>query len=246
MLNRMIGIRLSIVGIFSFFKVPYNSLLMDSYLFPPKTTIVGMIGAAMGWNEERVLDDIDKFKYGLIIKNPGERAIETATIFGNIEYTPYPITKIMNYKSYPITKIMNYKPFYEVYIASDNKDLNIDKIYDALNDPKFTLYLGDSESLFYADFKHPKFCEKIEINKDFGNEFECILPSEIYNKKERIEMTTKKVIPPTEIKIPINFTGKGKNRKCVLKNVFYYSGIKVKLKESVETYYYGKQPVCLF
>jgi len=231
----MIGIRLLMGGIFSFFRVPYNSLLMDSYLFPPKTTIIGVVGAAMGWNEEKVLNNIDKFKYGVIIKNPGERVIETARIIKNEEQ---PI--------YPITKIMNYKPFYEVFISSDNKDIDIDKIGDALNDPKFTLYLGDSESLLYADLKHSKFCEKTEINKGFGDEFECILPSEIYNKKEKIEMTRKDFIPPTEIKIPINFTGKGKNRRCILKNVFYYSGVVVKLKEPVETYYYGKQPIYLF
>lgn len=240
MLNRMTGIKLFVGGMFSFFRVPYNSLLMDSYLFPPKTTVVGMVGAAMGWDEETVLNNIDKFKYGVIIKNPGERVIETATILGNREYFSY------NYKSYPITKIMNYKPFYEIFIACDNKDL-IDKIHNALNDPKFTLYLGDSESLLYADLKHPKLCEKIEINKGSGDEFECILPSEIYNKKEKIEMTREEyIIPPTEIKIPINFTEKGKNRRCVLKNVFYYSGVKVKLKEPIETYYYGKQPIYLF
>lgn len=214
---------------------------MDSYLFPPKTTVVGMIGAAMGWDEKTLLDKIDKFKYGVKINDPGERVIETATIFGNKdEYIPY------NYKSYPITKIMNYKPFYEVFIACNSGDLDINKIYDALNDPKFTLYLGDSENLFYPDLSRPIFCEKTEINEGFGDEFECILPSEIYNKKERIEMITKKVIPPTETKIPINFTESGKNRRCVLKNVFYYSGVKVKLKEPVEAYYYGKMPIYLF
>lgn len=57
---QLLGLTLELSGIFSFFRIPYNSLLMDTYLFPPKTTLIGIIGASIGWEEEEFLKTIKK------------------------------------------------------------------------------------------------------------------------------------------------------------------------------------------
>ncbi|MEM3455858.1 MAG: CRISPR-associated protein Cas5, partial [Candidatus Micrarchaeia archaeon] len=133
----MLGVRLELTGIFSFFRIPYNSLVMDTYLFPPKTTILGMVGAACGWDEKKVLESIKIFKYGVIIESCGEVFRETAVIY-----------KTKNKPIYPITKNMIYRPAYTVFLYSENPKL-IEEIEKAIRDPKFVLALGDSENLFY-------------------------------------------------------------------------------------------------
>ena len=67
----------------------------------------------------------------------------------------------------------------------------------------------------------------------------CILPSEIYNEYAKAANTGamtrgKAILSPREVKIPVDFVGRGKNRRYVSRNVFYYSGISLELKEPIE------------
>lgn len=219
----MLGLTLNLTGIFSFFRIPYNSLLMDTYQFPPKTTVVGMVGAALGWSEDEFLKNIRNFKYGLIIESSGEMLKETAAIYKNRQA---PI--------YPITKNMLHKPVYKVFLSSDNTSL-IKEAGEALKDPEFVLTLGDSENLFYPNYKNPDFVRVIEINEKHAQQLKCILPSEIYNEYHAgFSKTKDDFLPPREIKIPVDFTGGGRNRRFVPMNVFYYSGIELQLRKPIE------------
>lgn len=219
----MLGLTLSLTGIFSFFRIPYNSLLMDTYLFPPKTTIIGMVGAAIGWNEDEVLENIRNFKYGLIIEKSGETLKETAAIY-----------KSKQAPIYPITKNMLHKPAYKVFLSSDDSDL-IKKTGEALKDPKFVLTLGDSENLFYPNYKNPRFVKLIEIKEKPIEKLRCILPSEVYNEYRSTFYKIKDdFLPPREIKIPVDFVGRGRNRRFLPRNVFYYSGVELLLKKPIE------------
>jgi len=222
----MNGLVLHLSGIFSFFRIPYTSLVMDTYPFPPKTTVIGMVGAAFGWKEEEFLENIKKFKYGVIVESPGEIVREVAVIF-----------KSKNAPIYPITKNMIYKPTYKVFLTSNEEDL-INEATEKFYDPKYVLGLGDSENLFYPE--HPKFVKSMGIKEEKeAKKLRCILPSEIYREYVTTlntgEMVRgKNILPPREIKIPVDFVGRGKNRRFVSRNVFYYSGIELELKKPLE------------
>jgi|GEM_PF-1368098 len=220
-MRSMKGLKIQITGIFSFFRIPYNSLLMDTFLFPPKTTVVGMLGAAAGWNENEFLRNLKNILYGVIIKNPGELFHETAQIYKNKDA---PI--------YPITKKMIYKPEYEVFIASEEID-KVEKIYSTLQDPKYVISLGDSENLFFP--KDRKFLEIMDITKSSSDNFRCILPKEIYDKYyQNYKKIDDNIIPPKEAKMPIDFTGSGNKRRFIGINVVFYSGIEINMKDKVE------------
>lgn len=216
----MKGLKIHINGIFSFFRIPYNSLLMDTFLFPPKTTVIGMLGAAAGWNEDEFLKNLKRILYGVTIIYPGEIVQEIARIF-----------KSNDSPIYPINKRMVYKPSYDVFIASDDLDM-MNEIYSGLQDPKYVLSLGDSENLFYPKNKY--FAEIMDIVESSSNKFRCILPKEIY---ETYYMDYSKIddyiLPPKETKIPVDFIGKGKKRRFIARNVIFYSGIEINMKEKI-------------
>ena len=224
MVCSMRGLVINLTGIFSFFRIPYNSLLMDTYLFPPKTTVVGIVGAALGWNEKTFLENIKNFKYGLILESIGEVLKETAVIYKN-EDSPI----------YPITKNMVYKPVYKIFLTSSNDSL-IESAYKALQDPKYVLTLGDSENLVYPKTTH--FVKIMDIVEKPTDKLKCILPSKIYNAyKHTLSIIKNDILSPREIKIPVDFTGSGKKRRFIAENVFYYSGIELHFERPIQGVY---------
>lgn len=58
-------IRFRIAAEFGQFRNPYTTVYTQTYPFPPKPTIIGMIGAMFGWSEEEVLNSINFFKIGI-------------------------------------------------------------------------------------------------------------------------------------------------------------------------------------
>lgn len=229
----MLGLTLELSGIFSFFRIPYNSLLMDTYLFPPKTTLIGMIGASIGWEEREFLKITKKSQYGLIIKNPGERVSETAVIFKN-ERTPV----------YPLTKNMNYKPIYKAFFTCEDDEL-VKLAYKYLQNPNHVLSMGESENLFYP--KKPNFVKLFEVESVNVDNLTCLIPSSVYNEYVKgISPINKDLIPPYEVRIPIDFVGKEKNRRSVLKRVYCHYGVQLNLKNPLEVYKFGEDAVYLF
>jgi len=234
----MKGLVLELQGIFGFFRVPFNALLMDTYHFPPKTTAIGMLGAALGWDENTFLSYLKKIKYGVIIEKPGSRASETTVIF-----------KSSNSPTYPITKNLLYKPEFKVFFVSEGEPEVIEEAYRALYDPAYVLALGDSENLVYPGRKD--YASIMDVAPAETERVRCILPSDIFTEfKERIDISSTEkgheVIPPKEIKIPVDFTGKGKKRRFIPKGVYYYSGVEIVLKEPVSAYDFSGEKVYLF
>lgn len=231
----MLGIQLTLSGTYSFFRIPYNSLLMDSYPFPPRTTAIGLLAAAMGYDEKKFFDLLEKVKYGVIIESPGQIASELASIF-----------KEKKVPIYPITKNFYYRPVYKLFYASEDENI----IYEAergLKDPAFVLTLGDSENLFYP--QTPNYSRVFDNVKPVSsNSVECVLPSDIYAKfaNGHFSKIRDDFYPPREINISVGFSGEGKKRRSVLGRVTYYSGIRIQLKDPLQVYDFDGNGVYLF
>lgn len=206
---------------------------MDTYIFPPKTTVIGLISAALGWNEEEFLSKISKFQYGVIIEDPGGIVSETVAIFKTKEA---PI--------YPITKMMNYKPSYRVFVASQDKEL-MKEAEAALRDPAFVLSLGDSENLWYPKAKN--YFALMEIEEREISSVKCILPSEVFKEFYKDYSRVSNVfLPPKEVRIPVGFTGSGRRRRFIPRSVYYYSGIELNLHKPLRVFDFHGNGVYLF
>jgi len=61
----MWGIFFRIKSTLGHFRNPYTTTLKQTYPFPPKTTVIGMIGAMLGWDEKTVVNETEKFKIAI-------------------------------------------------------------------------------------------------------------------------------------------------------------------------------------
>ena len=166
----MIGLVVEVRPIQAHFRVPYNSLLLDSYPFPPRTTAIGMLAGAMGLPEEGFRELLNTLRYGVIVEDPGARVEETAAIFKN------PGSPL-----YPITKVLYHRPHYRLFFAGDEK--TIEQAHDALLDPVFTPYLGDSESLFFPARRN--YIRIVEVEEGEESTLRSIIPGEEYARGAR-------------------------------------------------------------
>ena len=75
----------------------------------------------------------------------------------------------------------------------------------------------------------------------------CLVPSNIYNEfVDGISPINKDLIPPYEVRIPVDFEGKGKNRRSVIKKIYCCYGVQLNLKSPLGVYKFGEDAVHLF
>ena len=68
----MEAIKFKLSGDYALFKKPYANSQPQSFVIPPKTAILGMIGAIMGWKKEEYIEKLsfDKFFYAVRLLTP--------------------------------------------------------------------------------------------------------------------------------------------------------------------------------
>ena len=227
----MIGLVVEVRPIQAHFRVPYNSLLLDSYPFPPRTTAIGLLAGAMGLPEEGFRKLLQGLRYGVIVEDPGARVEETAAIFKN------PGSPL-----YPITKVLYHRPHYRLFFAGDEK--TIEGAYEALLDPVFTPYLGDSESLFFPAKR--EYVRIVEVKEGEESTLRSIIPGEEYARGARFLVLRRNNLTPREYRMPVNFVYRGKGRRAVYRRVVAFAGGFVELANPVSVLLFDGEPVFVF
>ncbi len=227
----MLGLVVEVRPLQAHFRIPYNSLLLDSYPFPPRTTAIGMLAGAMGLPEEGFRKLLKELRYGVIIADPGSRVEEKAAIF-----------KSSNSPLYPITKNLFHTPTYRMFFAGD--DDTIEKAHDALLDPFFVPYLGDSESVIYPakrDYLHI-----VEVGEGQESTLRSVIPGEEYARGARFILLKRNNLTPREYRMPVDFTYRRKGRRAVYRKVVAFAGGYVELANPVNVMLFDGEPVAVF
>ncbi|ALV63511.1 hypothetical protein ADU37_CDS18120 [Thermococcus sp. 2319x1] len=227
----MLGLVVEVKPLQAHFRIPYNSLLLDSYPFPPRTTAIGMIAGAMGLPEEGFIRLLEELKYGVIVEDPGARVEETAAIFKNA-----------NAPIYPITKVLYHRPYYRMFFAGDEE--LVERAYDALRDPVFTPYIGDSESLLYPAKR--EWVGLVDVEEGEESTLKSIIPAEEYARGARFLVMRRNNLTPREYRMPVNFTYSGKSRRAIYQRVIAFAGGFVELASPVSVLLFDKEPVFVF
>nr|WP_099211089.1 CRISPR-associated protein Cas5 [Thermococcus henrietii] len=227
----MIGLVVEVRPIQAHFRIPYNSLLLDSYPFPPRTTAIGMLAGAMGLPEEGFRKLLQGLRYGVIVEDPGARVEETAAIFKN------PGSPL-----YPITKALYHRPHYRLFFAGDEK--TIERAHDALLDPVFTPYLGDSESLFFPAKRD--YVKIVDVEEAEESTLRSVIPGEEYARGARFLVLRKNNLTPREYRMPVDFVYRGKGRRAVYRRVVAFAGGFVELANALDVLLFGGEPVFVF
>lgn len=66
------AIKFKLSGDYALFKKPFANNQPQSFVIPPKTAILGMIGAIMGWSKDKYIEKLpfDKFSYAVRLITP--------------------------------------------------------------------------------------------------------------------------------------------------------------------------------
>ncbi|AFK21704.1 CRISPR-associated protein Cas5 [Pyrococcus sp. ST04] len=211
------------------FRIPHTSLLLDTYPFPPKTTAVGMLAGVMGYPPDSYFRLLREVNYGVIIEDQGERIEEISAIYKN-PHSPL----------YPITKVSLYKPHFRMFFTGPEEF--IERAYEALLDPKFVPYLGDSESLFYP--ASPGYVKLVEVKHGKEKTLRSILPANV--EVESVDVFRKRILAPKEYEVPVAFVYRGKHRRAVYRRFLAFSGVVIRLKEPIDVMLFDGEPVFTF
>ncbi len=227
----MLGLVVEVRPIQAHFRIPYNSLLLDSYPFPPRTTAIGMLAGAMGLPEEGFKKLLGGVRYGVIVEEAGSRVEETAVIYKKPEAPVY-----------PITKVLYHKPHYRLFFAG--REELIERAYEALLDPVFTPYLGDSESLFYPAKKD--YVRIVEVEESQESTLRSIIPEEAYSSGARFFVLRRSNLTPRDYRMPVGFTYRGKKRRAIFRRVIAFAGGYVELANPLKVLLFDGEPVFAF
>jgi CRISPR-associated protein Cas5 subtype I-B len=151
----MWGISFRIKSTFGHFRNPYTTTLKQTYPFPPKPTVIGMIGAMLGWDEKTVVNETEKFKIVIPLWLNKGKIIEFTFVFsvGKLregsraqeEFRPERFELLLY-------------PEFELIILNDSKDL-LTEIELRIKEKRFEfpIFMGKNEFLI----------SQIEITKKF-------------------------------------------------------------------------------
>jgi len=234
----MYGFRFRVESDFAHFRDPSTQQILETFIGPPKSAIIGLIGAALGLSRERVNDLNGKLEIGVSIKRIDGWRKETVNIH-NLKDWSKDKNEIKKYKFEflnqnmvsPTFRKSIVNPKYEIAVFTEDKSL-LNEINESLKKPAYPLYLGISEYLAWISYISDIFeCEKKIADDDQDKIFDCFIPNPskfIPYSKEGFS------IKPEIYKVPIKTYTKGKKRKAEFIDLLMHYNVDVRLMEEKE------------
>jgi len=246
---------------------PYDTTsIIDTYLFPPKTTIIGMIGAACGWSEDDLVEYYDRIKAGIKIEHFHSvfndltkmwKVLASSEARKQNRWLYFPENRVYTFEElrrkipsrvlrqiFVVVKRFLYRPEFTIYLTTLSEDRLVKDIENALKDPMYPITLGDSDSLFYP--RDMQYIKSVEVKDIKSCRFHCLLDAEKVRKAGGIKYTGKTAgftIYPRFKTMPVSFK---KNRKePKIKEIICFSG-EIELNSEIEAYEFNGEPVYLF
>ena len=180
-----------------------------TYHVPPKTTLIGLLGAALG------LEDVE-------LENVYKSVVTNAILISSkgLAHDLWSITKLKTQakpERAPVLREIMLEPVYWIYYMVLNKEngFTVEEISNAFNDPRYALSLGRSDELIRVLDNDVIELEQASSNLYYKN---TILPfnyREFFNGFERMNVTKGQVLNlPQLVSVPVSFTfERGRIRK---------------------------------
>ncbi len=199
----MNALRLQLYGLWNSFRVPEFHQYQKTLPFPPKTTVLGMCGAATGKSPEEVGEWLnnDVFQIGICFL-PSENSGQAKDLW---RYLKYKSSELINGV---VMREVLYNSYFSLYITSGDSSL-LENLKDAIEHPRWALSLGREEELILI-----KECDIVSLTKASDLTFRnVVLPidSGQYLKPSvaMLEKIMKREITsfaqPTVIRLPLKF-----------------------------------------
>jgi len=248
----MDAIKIKTVSIFASFKWKKDQKYHRTYELPPKTTLLGFAGSALGLKEEQIYHKwewngkenplVDRVKVAVLLDKVEGKVREAwrtiKSIKGKAEREIEPLfLEGWTFIRIPIVREQLYRPRYIVYISSNEGNL-LRQVKEKFENPVFPLSLGRDDELIRVEsvnivpLTDPKY--PISLHN-------ILLPFNIANVKKKtvLEGTLK---PHVSQKLPHRFEIIDKTRKPKDEGEFtFLTGYKVTIEEPIKDAYYDSE-----
>jgi CRISPR-associated protein Cas5t len=213
------------------FRDIFTQSFFKTLLAPPRTTIIGMLGAALGLDESDTISLSDKLLVGSKILHLKGYAKE--------------ITTAVNLKRdggrTPVMRNLVVEPHYRIFVGSQDKGLIL-RLHDAIRAPIFSLYLGISECL--ASLANTSEVTNATLVK--AKLFKCTVPlSSNVEYNTKVEEKGKTIFLPERARTVHSFVLLPNGRMpASYVNLLMFYNCAVELSKSLTAYDF-REPVCM-
>jgi len=193
------ALRFTIEGSFCSFRDPTGAKYQQTFWFPPKTTIVGFLGAALGLAPPDLEPLYDQVQVGVVLRSWGGLARD---LWG---YTK--LKRGDKPEAAVVVRELIYEPQYIVYVASNDPGF-LGNLQPALRDPVYPLRFGRGEDLALIRGEPERITLKVPQEPPILRW--TLLPFTLEQRKCSLESPTHGLprMPPRAVRMPIRFTYK--------------------------------------
>jgi CRISPR-associated protein Cas5t len=220
------------------FRVPETHTFHQTLPLPPKTTIVGMIGAALGLDLENAHKHVDQKNILVSVYGKHKGMMKDLWNYRKLTSKNYTSEDIKNRRHYSvlIREYLCYNDFI-IYFASEKIE-PLEELQKAIFSPVYALTAGNSDDLL----KICKISEILSVNTEKIYQFEyTILPGDISKSyKHDIDFNllpiTTTVYTPQVFLLPTRFEFKGEERRVIERKSFTFVSTPVIIENPIEGY----------
>ena len=184
-------------GSFCSFRNPVGAKYQATFWFPPKTTVVGFLGCALGLQPPDLEPLYDSLRVGVVLES-WEGTARDLWGFTKLKGAARPETAV-------VVRELIYKPCYVFYIAANDNKL-LEELRQALWDPVYPLRFGRGEDLAMLRGK-PQSISLSTLNTPPWLRW-TLLPSALQDiacTLESLDTVTRSHRPPIPVQMPIRF-----------------------------------------
>jgi len=223
------ALRLDVEGDFNSFRLGRALQYQRTYMFPPKPTVIGLLGAALGYEDIQLVQLYDSILTGIILHS-----------YEGLARDLWGITKLKAGRSAEhavVIREMLHHPIYSLYLAPLSGALKLDDAKAAFANPAYPLTLGRSDELILIRASKIASLEPAPEDACYRN---TVLPFDYRKHRhelEKVDTTSGLVELPQVFRLPVTYSyDKTRRRKVARYEAFthvFRTGLTFKnLKES--------------
>lgn len=226
----MQALKVIIEGNFNSFRYPAEMTYQRSYYIPPKTTIIGHLGSALGLSDQNLIPLYDTIKVGVYLENFEGKTLDL-----------WRITKLKSPKNETavVVRELLYRPRYRFYyLPQPESRITLEDIERAFINPVYAPCLGRSDEL--SIYKEIKIIDIKEAPQNALYRY-TILPFPYTEDPEGVLDFSQrgnllKNLPPEISPLPIGFImeGGGRKAKWCESTIVYGIGVRLSQKRGMK------------
>lgn len=235
------------IAITASFRVPETHTFHQTLPLPPKTTITGMIGAAIGLNLEEAHKYVEENKILIGVYGKHKGMMKDLWNYRKLtgdEYTTEDIKNRLHY-SILIREYLYYSDFFIIFGSNEIEPL--EQLRKAIASPVYPITAGNSDDLF----KISKISNISNEKEEKINQFEYTMLPGDFSKfyKHDIDLNiipiTRTIYTPQVFLLPTKFVFDGEKRRVVERKPFTFISSPVIIEKPIDGYTIDNKKVVL-